>query len=286
MSPTILLPIDVEGGSNRVITHCFDLAEQIGATVHVLSVVEEAPEVGDLDPEHRSDITASLTRHAQTTSEQVADQASERGLETVVSVREGVANQQIVQCAEEYEPEFIVMGTRAHTHPPGIGSTTERVILNSHSPVVSIPLGEDEAEVTGFDHIIIATDGSEPAERAAERGFDIAERFGANVSIVYVIDQSIYELTDSPRSILGLLKEGGRRAVEDLAVAARERGIDVTTTVRRGNTDQELLEYMADRDGDLAVMGVSGRGGVGNRFLGSTTARVLRGSKRPVLTAR
>ena len=286
MSPTILLPIDIEGGSERVITHCFDLADHLGATVHVLSVIEEAPEVADLDAEHRSDITASLTRHAQTTTEQVAEQASERGLETVVSVHEGVANQQIVQYAEEYEPEFIVIGTRVHSYPPGIGSTTERVILNSPTPVVSIPLGDDEPKVTGFDQIIIATDGSESAERAAERGFDIAEQFGATVSIVYVVDQSTYELADAPRSILGLLKEGGRQAVDDLAAAARDRGINVTTTVRRGTPEQELLEYMTDREGDLVVMGVSGRGGVGNRFLGSTTARVLRGSTRPVLTTR
>ena len=42
-----------------------------------------------------------------------------------------------------------------------------------------------------FDTLLIPTDGSDPAEAAARRGFDLAAQCSANVHILSVADSSI-----------------------------------------------------------------------------------------------
>ena len=288
MTPTILLPIDVTGGPEPAVDHALHLAEQLDATVHVLTVVETANDLPDLDADDRRTIRDAVEQQGRESIEDISERAVGRGLDTVGTVHEGSAYQRIVEYAEEHTPEYIIMGTRVRSSPSGIGmgSTTERVILQSSSPVIAIPLEDTADEQLAFEHIVIATDGSDQAERAALRGFELAEMFGADVSILYVVDTSTYELADVPRSIVGLLKEGGQTALQHLEEMNSEREVPVTTEVRRGVPDRELLSFTAEAQGDLTVMGVSGRGGVGDRFLGSTTARVLRQTTRPVLTVR
>jgi len=73
--------------------------------------------------------------------------------------------------------------------------------------------------------VVIPTDGSDAAERAAEAALDIAEKYDAAVHTVYVLDTTIYDLEDVPRSIIGSLKEGGDNATETIADMARERDL-------------------------------------------------------------
>ncbi|WP_238479725.1 universal stress protein [Natranaeroarchaeum sulfidigenes] len=127
-------------------------------------------------------------------------------------------------------------------------------------------------------------DGSDAAERAARTALDVAERYGADIRVVYVVDPTAYDLGDAPRSIVGLLKTGGNAAVEEVATMAREGGLDVATTVRRGVPAEELFSYASMVDSDLLAMGTRGRSVGSGRLLGSTTARIVRRSSIPVLT--
>lgn len=284
MSSTILLPTSQTEQSESAVNFGLTLAESMGATVHALSVIEVPPELDTLDSEQQHTIRASLEQQARAATTRILEQAQERGIEASDEVVEGSPDRCIVEAAEEQAPEYIVMGTRARTRTKGIGSTTERVLFHSPTSVIASPLDGMVDEESSIERIVIATDGSDSAERAAEHGFDLAELFDAGVYITYIIDPTTYRIADAPRSILGLLKEGGQNAVEELSTSARERNLKVTTSVRRGSPEEEILAFSDEADGDVTVLGVSGRGGVDNRFLGSTTARVLRKSTRPILT--
>ena len=86
-----------------------------------------------------------------------------------------------------------------------------------------------------------------------------------------------------PRSIVGLLKEAGGRTVEAVAADARDRDLSAASTVLRGLPEAAILQYADGVDADLVAMGTRGASATDDRFLGSTTARVLRRTSVPVL---
>jgi nucleotide-binding universal stress UspA family protein len=160
------------------------------------------------------------------------------------------------------------------------------VIALAGVPVLAVPPDDwavPDSQYGAYDHVLIPTDGSDAAERAAGHGLAVAERYGADVHAVYVVDTTTYGLEDAPRSVVGLLKEGGENAVEAVAAEARDRNLPVTTDVLRGVPEEELLSYADGVGADLVVMGTRGRAAGDDRLLGSTTARVLRRSTVPVL---
>lgn len=284
---TVLVPTDGSAGAEATIDHAIDLARTYDAAVHALYVVETGTDMADLESDQREELDAPSQRRGREATITVTNRAEERGLETAREVREGVAHREILAYADEHDVDLIAMGTHGRTgvDRARLGSTTERVIALGDVPVLSVRLGEDGPDA-GFDRIVVPTDGSDAAENAAESALEVAQRYGADVRSVYVVDTTIYDIEDAPRSIVGLLTEGGENATEAVAELARERDLSVATGVRRGLPAEELLEYATSVDADLVAMGTRGQaaGPDSDRLLGSTTARVVARSPIPVLS--
>ncbi|SDQ56824.1 universal stress protein [Natronobacterium texcoconense] len=284
---TILVPTDGSQGVEATIDHAIDLALTYDAAVHALYVVDQGTGLADLSTDQREELSAPSERLGREATITVTNRAEENGLEAARAVREGVAHREILAYADEHDADLITMGTHGRTgrERARLGSTTERVISLGDVPVLSVRLSDEAVPAAGFDRIVVPTDGSDAAERAAENALEIAQRYDADVRVVYVVDTTIYSLEDAPRSIIGLLTEGGENATETIAAMARERDLSVRTDVRRGVPADELGKYATAADADLVAMGTRGRaaGAASDRLLGSTTARVLGRSTVPVL---
>lgn len=290
MYSTILVPIDESGGAEEAVSRAFELAQRFGAAVHVLYVVDTGTEPTGLGDQQRDEVRQPAEKQGRQVTTRVHERATERGLEATRAVREGAPYRTILEYADEHGVDLITMGTHGRTGPDRVrlGSTAERVIARADVPVLTVRSTERELDVDAvdYDRVVIPTDGSDAAERAAQQGLEIAESYGASVYVPYVIDTASHDLEDTSRSMVGLLKEGGQNAVEAIAEDARERGLSVKTDILRGVPDEELVEYADGLEGDLVAMGTRGRGGASGDLLGSTTARVLQGSNRPILTVR
>ena len=291
MYDTIVVPVDGSPGAEGAIARALSLASDEGATVHALSVIESWDDVGELTDEQRERVRRSSERRGRDATAHVMELADAAGVEVVRHVSDGVPYREIVAYADEVDADLIVMGTRGEGENVRLGSTTERVLTTADVPVMAVRLTdgpESVPDVEGVrtDRIVIPTDGSDAAERAAAAALDLAEVAGATVDVVYVIDRTVYDLEDAPRSIVGLLREGGENAVGAVASEASERGLGANTEILRGVPEAAILEYADGVDADLLAMGTRGRGvGAGaDRLLGSTTARVVRRAERPVLT--
>lgn len=287
----VLVPADGRPGTEGAVARALDLARTFDATVHALSVVDTGVEPRGLEAEEREELRGQLETRGREATVRIAERAAELGLEAARDVREGSPYRAILAYADEIGVDLIVMGTRGRTDADvRLGSTTERVIGLADEPVLAVPPRADaelpEPGYGAYDNVLLATDGSDPAGRVAEHGIRIAERYGADVYVVYVVDTSIYGLEDAPRSILGPLKQGGRTAVEEIAAEARDRNLPATTDVLRGVPEDALLEYADGVDADLLALGTRGRGANADPLLGSTTARLLRRTETPLLTTR
>jgi nucleotide-binding universal stress UspA family protein len=135
-----------------------------------------------------------------------------------------------------------------------------------------------------FDTVVVATDGSESAERAVTVALDLAARFDAAVHALYVVDAG--EVAESPPDIRGELGDALRAAGEEALSFVDDHADAVTTVVREGDPATEVIDYAESVDADLVATGTRGRHGEHAFLLGSVAEAVVRRAPMPVLTVR
>lgn len=140
-----------------------------------------------------------------------------------------------------------------------------------------------------YETIVVPTDGSEYAKRAAGHAAAVAAAFDATVHVVSVVDEdaasSVFERGGVDDETRERLRAESERAVETTA-SALEDVERVETALVDGHADESIVGYAEDVDADLLVMGTHGRTGVDRYVAGSVTERVLRRTHVPVLTVR
>lgn len=143
---------------------------------------------------------------------------------------------------------------------------------------------------TVYDDILVPTDGSDESTAAVNHGVEIAEPHDATVHFLHVIDVGTEMSASGVGTIAPDLTESLTQEAEDVldAAAARADEADVTSerTSLEGIPHEAITEYTTDQGIDLIVMGASGRTGLKEHLLGSSTDRVLRSVDTSVLVAR
>ncbi len=286
----ILIPTDGSTETEQAVSHGLGLARTYDATVHALYVIDESEYAPVTDAQAREQLRSAAETLGRRATADVVETAAELDLTAERELRRGRPAEEILDYVADRHIDLVAMGTHGRAGVgPDLGSTTLGVVRAVDVPTLTVRFRE-HVEVDAathaelYDDILVATDGSDGATAAAERGVDIAETYGATVHALYVVDTNTYAFEDVPRSIVGLLKESGRTAVEEIAAMGRERGVDVETHVRRGRPSQELLDYADEADVDLVTLGAHGR--TSEAHLGSTTERVIRTSGEPTLSVR
>jgi len=122
-----------------------------------------------------------------------------------------------------------------------------------------------------FEHVLVATDGSDSGMDAARVGLELASTCEASVTVVVVADG---ELSAS----------NAQSVVDDVTALDAASRVSVRTRVVEGEVRSAIPSVAADVNADLIAMGRHGHTSLGERFLGSQTERVLRATDRPVLT--
>ena len=144
-----------------------------------------------------------------------------------------------------------------------------------------------------YKHILIATDGSELAEKAVTQGLDLAKALGAKATAVTVTEPwtaAAYGTIPTP-SLIDSYESGSaenvKRALASVAAAAKTRQIacDALHVADRYPVEG-ILETAKDKNCDLIVMASHGRRGIARLLLGSETIKVLTLSPVPVLVIR
>jgi nucleotide-binding universal stress UspA family protein len=130
-----------------------------------------------------------------------------------------------------------------------------------------------------YADILVATDGSELATTAAEQGLAFAERLGATVHAVSIVDHD--ERRKRPTDERRARHE---EFVEAIEADGDDRDIPVVTAVRSGRPSRALLAYADEAEIDLLALGTHGRTGIRRWVMGSVATAVVRETRCPVLT--
>jgi len=143
-----------------------------------------------------------------------------------------------------------------------------------------------------YKHILLPTDGSASADKAAETAVDLARRYGARLSIVSVIDPVPFISFpegggEALAYYLEAAEEGAKQGIEQAAARATAAGVNFDSQVLREHGPAPSIIGFAKHEGiDLIVMGSHGRRGLDSLLLGSVAHKVLTLSPVPVLVVK
>lgn len=113
--------------------------------VYALTVLEKFPQDNIPDPEEMGDEYLTERAFAEKSVKRVKDMARENGLQAGTFVIESESPVEAInEFLEEHDIELVVMGThgRSGLKRLFLGSTTERLLRSTSTPVMAIPTNE------------------------------------------------------------------------------------------------------------------------------------------------
>src|SRR3990172_500384 len=180
----------------------------------------------------------------------------------------------IIVAAAERDADLIVIGSVGFsTSEQLFGSVPRKVVTHAPCDVLltrSRGEGERRHGNPPYRHLLIATDGSATADRAARKGYALAKRLEASVTLLFV----------------GHPKTGELVLQDTVATVGEEAGVPWATEIRRGDPAPEIVAAAMDGRSDLVVIGNRGMAGAKATLLGSIPRDVAESSPVDVLVAR
>lgn len=288
----IMLPLDRSQYAERALKTAAALAAQTDGMLLLLHAIPaptiDIPEVMNYSI-HTPDLpSASYQVGGEAYLEGVADRLRRRypKLPVQTMLVDGDAAGAILDTAAAEKADLIVMSTHGHTGITRwvLGSVSEKVTHHAPCPVLLVRNGRP------IQRVLITLDGSKLAERALAPGLQVAQAFGAAVTLLSVEQARDYAAMSDVANIAAaaLAADADRDAyahevsdyLTDLARTASKgaQAPAVTTAVRQGDPASAILDYAAEHEIDVIVMSTHGRTGLRRWAYGSVTEKVVRGA--------
>lgn len=138
-----------------------------------------------------------------------------------------------------------------------------------------------------YTKLLLASDGSEDALRAAQAAALLAGKFQASLVVVHVYDA--YRHVASFAGLAGvevddaLIRQAQQAELKRTLCLLDKAGLAYATRLEVGNPAQEILRVAGAEQPDLIVMGRRGLNAVKSFLMGSVSDRVLHHAQCPVL---
>lgn len=286
MYDSILLPVDGSERVAKIIHHAAELAQWTEATIQVVFVADTTQDsVTVVD----GTVVDALKREGETIVADVAETLEALGVEHGTDVVQGSPAPTIVDYAERYDYDLVVLPTHGRTGISRylLGSVTEKVVRLSDVPVLTARMQSDEQLTFPYENILIPTDGSPASAAATRHGLALAVTLNATVHILSVVDDT--SLGPDVRSALSAaeLERPATEAIEEVNAEADDYDLaHVQTYVEHGPPAEVIREHIETSEIHAVVMGSSGRRGVDRILLGSVAEKTVRSAPVPVITVR
>ena len=296
----VLCAVDFSDCSRHALEYAVAIGAYYEATVTALHVYDarpvvtsapfglEAMQVISVEDVSREAVAAAAARF-------VAQVPAASGVAVRVTEGPKVADEVTVQ-ANLLAADLLVVGSHGRSGFERflLGSTADRILRQSRHPVLVVPPHAGDRQGPApmpFRRILCPVDFSDSSIRALEFARQLAEEADARLTLLHVIElpPELHELLPIDTGVQGVRLAAAQTCQARLDALVPESArvyCTIETQVVEGKAHQCILAAAAERDADLIVMGVLGRGAVDVAVFGSNTQSVLRGAQCPVLTIR
>jgi nucleotide-binding universal stress UspA family protein len=137
--------------------------------------------------------------------------------------------------------------------------------------------------------IIVPSDGSKSAQRAALYAIDLAKQLKASIIILSVIDQRSLIAKTVPASktarhtiepIEDYLQEAAQKYTSELKKLCSKSGVAAEISIKMGHPVEEIVKEAKRSKANLIVMGSHGRSALSATVLGSVSYGVIHNDTR------
>jgi nucleotide-binding universal stress UspA family protein len=206
----------------------------------------------------------------------------------------------ILMAAEREQPDLIVVGSRGLRGVKEIllGSVSCAVMKHATCPVLVVR-GDHVSGHRAFEEIVLSSDGSETAQKAAHAAIVLAQKFATALTVLYVSSDLSSSLTPGVvealheeealvgERIAGLDASGSLNAMRtSVSSMAKPAGVFCSYVQKAGEPRDVIVRYAETNGTDLIVIGSRGLGGLGKLLFGSVSSYVAHHAPCPVLIVR
>jgi nucleotide-binding universal stress UspA family protein len=150
-----------------------------------------------------------------------------------------------------------------------------------------------------FKKVLVTTDGSSRAEKAADYAIGLAKSCDAELHVLSVVDSGsprtameidpdyVEEIEDSPNIDVDQVEEDRKKPEKQFAgrliEKAKSEGVKATPFIKVGNPSDEIISTALENSDDVIVIGSHGRSPMGAALVGSVASSVVHAGDLPVL---
>lgn len=300
----ILFPTDYSPFSNDTIEYAIAFALEYKARLYIMHIVELSTK-DPSDPMYRKPNLKDYTDvhnfiKGSTARQLKGARLSKRKFEYEEIHEMGLsASREIVKTARKKRIDLIVMASlgAGFLKKLLLGSTTERVIKEASCPVLVTK--KEARDFVDFDtdkikirSIICPVDFSAGSARAVEAAGELANRFGAEIFLLHVIE----ELSPKLDYIIEYIKRGelegkwksaAKKKLEAFAAKNLPKKSKYNLSISMGNPKRDISDFARKKKADLIVLSAHGSGEKDKSdFSGSVLLKVVKSADCPVLIVR
>ena len=140
-----------------------------------------------------------------------------------------------------------------------------------------------------FKKILFPTDFSKTAEYTLDYAISMAEKYGARLHLLHVVDESV-DMTGFYLPHAAVENEelnmvsAAEKTLDRLCHLKLKNINDYESHVMEGTPSKEIVKYVNEKGIDLLIMGTHSKQGIEQLIFGSTTKKVCKMVSCPVLT--
>ena len=273
---SILVPTDMSGFGDLALRYALHLSERLGSKLTLLY----AEEISWLVAEHPvgyyfenvSEAKATLTRRI----DEYATSHVPAAARVSTIFEDDAPESAIVRTTGHIKADLIVMGThgRRGIRRALLGSVTERVLSEIDIPVITVNPSLFPANASvGIRTVLCPVNFTDVARAALEQASAIAQWFEAQLVVMHVCEGREVPLFSNVEQEFGTWV--------DPLVRANTRYKEV---VVHGDAAALVLDVAGQISADLVVIGAQHRRFADATVIGTTTERITRFARQPVMT--
>ena len=177
----------------------------------------------------------------------------------------------ILETCKKHDVDLIIMGSNGAEGIKElfIGSTTEKIVRTSNTPVLVIKNDHEHFDIKEF---VFASDFKNDNKETYSQAVKLAELFGAKIHLLYVNTPSNFTTTATSKVRMMEFIEGNSFNNYTISIYNDE-------TVEKG-----VLNFSKIINADLIGISTHGRQGIAHFFNGSISEDLVNHAKRPVIT--
>jgi nucleotide-binding universal stress UspA family protein len=274
----ILCPTDFSAHSAAGLRVAGGIARAFGGRVVVLHAQRLEAPVYFTKAQTRA-LKAQLRRSARAAWGYVNDFSTQNlpeGVSHTILLLEEDPVEAVLRVAKELRAGLVVMGTHGRRGLARIrlGSVTESVLRQVSVPALTVgPRIKPSPRLAGIRRILCPVNYSELARAAFEYAAGLAERLGAELIALHVLEHGGHQEDGNPV-----------RKLCDWVPAELRGRCEVKEAVLEGTASEKIVREAQRSHASLIVLGAQPRSFVGTILFGSTSELVIRNALCPVLS--